>query len=72
MNPESATIHVAQQLLANAAQEMQWEDMPDIGEGDWLRIEEQLVRLAPNSPYFNEALLVLEQRAAEWQENNDE
>jgi hypothetical protein len=71
MRPESATIHVAQHMLANAAREMQWEDMPYIGESDWYRVVKHLERLAPETLYFNEALTVLEERAAKWQKNND-
>ena len=63
---------VARQLLANTVDNMEWEDMPDIGEYDWLRIVERCRELAPEPDGFDAALLSLEDGARQWGEDNDE
>ncbi len=63
---------VARQLLAKAAREIEWEDIPDIGEYDWLKIEERLLELAPEPEGFDDAITLLEDMAAQWDENDDE
>ena len=63
---------VARQLLANAAREIEWEDIPDVGEYGWLKIEERLLELAPEPEGFDRAITLLEDMAAKWEENNDE
>ena len=55
---------VAAQLLANAARELEWEDTPDIGEYDWEAVVIECKRLTPEQDNFNEAITLLETRAA--------
>ena len=63
---------VARQLLANAARDIEWEDIPDIGEYDWLRIEDRLIELAPEPEGFDEAITTLEDTAAKWQDEDSD
>ena len=63
---------VARQLLANVAGELNWEDMPDVGEYDWLRIVERCKELAPKPDGFAAAIKLLEDSAQEWKKDNDE
>lgn len=71
MNAESAAIHVATQLIANAARDIEWEDTPEIGEADWLRIQHHIERLAPETRFWNEAIIILEERAEKWAKAQD-
>ena len=65
MTVERATDIVARQLMANAADEIQWEDMPDIGEFDFERIAVRIREIA--EPWevndFDAAMTMLEERA---------
>ncbi len=70
LTPEQAVDIVARQLLANEARDIEWADTPDIGEGDWIWVADVMVELAPDQDNFDEAITLLERRAAEWQENN--
>ena len=63
---------VARQLLANVAGELNWEDMPDVGEYDWLRIVERCKELAPEPDGFDAAIKALEDSAQEWKETDDD
>ena len=63
---------VARQLLANTIDNMEWEDMPDIGENDWLRIIERCKELAPEPDGFDAAITTLVDRAQQWREDNDD
>ena len=63
---------VARQLLANTAGELSWEDMPDVGEYDWLRIVERCKELAPEPDGFDAAIKALEDSAQEWKKDNNE
>ena len=63
---------VARQLLANAVNNLEWEDMPDIGEYDWLRIVERCRELAPAPDGFDDAVVMLEDSAQQWGEDDDE
>jgi hypothetical protein len=38
---------VAQQVVANAARAIDWQDYPDIGEYDWYAIQDMARELAP-------------------------
>ena len=70
-----ATQIVARQALVNAAEDLQWEDYPDIGEGDWKQVQRQALLLAQgqmsSSPIaqnkaeamYDEAITMLEARA---------
>jgi len=68
MNVDQAIDIVAQQLVANAAREIEWEDIPDIGEYDWSRVETECLRLTPEPDGFDEAITMLEERAAAWED----
>jgi hypothetical protein len=56
---------VAAQLLANAVKELQWEDMPDIGQHDWEAVVDRARFLAPSPVRFDEAITMLESRVVE-------
>ena len=65
---------VARQILAKAARELEWENMPDIGEYDWLRVEDRCAELAPEPDGFNKAIRLLEDRADKeesWKRSTD-
>lgn len=63
MRVEEARSIVAKQLLANAARDIDWEDIPDIGEDDWNAITIILCDgLAPNQPRFDPAIELLMSR----------
>ena len=66
MTVEQAIQIVAKQLVSNAAREIQWEDIPDIGEQDFMWLMEVLLELTPEQSEFNEAITLLEERAAAW------
>ena len=70
MNSEQAIHIVAKQLVANAAREIQWEDIPDIGEQDFIWLVEVLLELAPEPDGWNEAIGLLEDRVAAWERVN--
>ena len=72
MNVEQAIQTVAKQLIANAARTIQWEDIPDIGEQDFMWLMEVILELAPDQEKFNEAITLLEKRSAIWMEAHDE
>jgi hypothetical protein len=63
MTTEQAFKIVAKQLMANVVREIQWEDIPDVGEQDFLWLMEVLLELAPEQDKFNEAITLLESRA---------
>ena len=64
VTPKRAIKIVAKQLVANAVWEIEWEDIPDIGELDFVRVMEAARKLVPPQPKFNEAITLLEERAA--------
>ncbi len=66
MNTEQAIQIVAKQLAANAVRDIEWEEMPDIGEQDFMWLMEVLVEMNPDQSEFNEAIGLLEKRAADW------
>jgi len=66
MSPEQAIVIVAAQVLSSAAKEALWEDSPDIGENDWIRIMGTMAGMAPEPEGFDEAIELLEKRATEW------
>lgn len=59
---DRAITTVAKQLISNAAREIEWEGMPEIGERDWGYIVVEMARMTPDQPEFNEAIAVLEER----------
>ena len=63
---------VARQLLANAINDMEWEDMPDIGEYDWMQIVERCKVLAPEPDGFDDAITMIEDRARQWAKDNND
>ena len=66
-----AIIVVAQQLLANAARDITWEDMPDVGESDWNRVALVLDAMAAPPAGFDAAVTLLQERAAAWEAAHD-
>ncbi len=62
MKPEEAIDIVAKQILASAALDIEWESYPDIGEFDWLAIEQRCSELAPEQDKFDEAITLIEGR----------
>lgn len=72
MSPEQAIQIVARQLVSNAAREIQWEDIPDVGEQDFLWLMSVMLELTPEQPEFNGAITLLMERAAAWQKEQDE
>ncbi len=66
MTPEQAIHIVARQLIANAARDIEWEDIPDIGEQDFMWLLEVCLEVAPEPDGFDEAITLLEQRVSEW------
>ena len=70
MTPEQAIHIVAKQLIVNAAREIEWEDLPDIGEQDFMWLVEVMRELAPEPEGFDEAITVLVDRAAAWEKEN--
>ena len=71
MNLWEAQVIVSRQLLRNAIEDMLWEDTPDIGEGDWLAVIDNMKVIVPEPHRFDEAITVLEKRAKEWEAAND-
>ena len=68
MTPEEAIDIVALSLIASAACDRAgegWEDCPEIGEHDWMRIAQAMDRLAPDPDpaVVAEAYALLEGRA---------
>ena len=63
MTVERAIRIVAKQFLANAARDIEWEDLPIIGESDWMAIADECEALTPDQPRFDEAITLLEARA---------
>ena len=70
MTPEQAIRIVAKQLILNAARKIEWEDMPDIGEQDFMWLVKVMRELAPKPEGFDEAVRLLEYRAAAWAKVN--
>ena len=70
MTPEQAIHIVAKQLIVNAAREIEWEDLPDIGEQDFIWLMEVMRELVPEPEGFDKAITVLEDRAAAWEKEN--
>ena len=65
MTVERATDIVARQFMANVADHIEWEDIPNIGEFDYERIVERIREIA--QPWivndFDAAITMLEKRA---------
>lgn len=72
MEVDQAIEIVAQQVVHNAVKwelDDGWANMPDIGENDWNRVAEKVLKLCPNQDDFNKAIEVLELRAWKSMEN---
>jgi len=54
---------VAQAVLYDAAQKVEWGDYPEIGENDWQDVIDRLDELAPHPDGYLEAYDLLEKRA---------
>jgi len=63
MNVWDAQVIVARQLMHNAIDDMNWEDMPDIGESDWLAVIDNCRVMACEPRDFDKAIGLLETRA---------
>ncbi len=60
---------VARQMLANNVDRFEdggWEEMPDIGEGDYEAIVDRIREIAPDQKDFAVAIKFLEERAEKW------
>ena len=54
---------VARQLISNAAEDIGWEDIPEIGFYDWEAVRKEIERQARGPSGFSEAVALLEKRA---------
>lgn len=65
MTPAEARGIIAARILQNAAENADWADYPEIGEGDWSDIVDELVRMAPapDSEKYDAAYALLAERA---------
>ena len=64
IEPLTAIEIVARQLVAEAAKQITWEDIPDIGEHDWLEVAGCIEREAAREPYgWEQAITLLTGRA---------
>lgn len=56
---------MAREMLARAAETIEWEDYPDIGENDWMDLMKRVKSLVPRYPadQVRLAYKLLEQRA---------
>ena len=63
MDVAQAVSIVARQLISNAAEEIEWEDIPDIGFYDWESVRKEIERQTWGPSGFNEAITLLEKRA---------
>lgn len=67
MTPERAYVVAAQLLIAQAAERIDWEDLPNTSEWDWEKIDDLIGQLAtwPDLREQREALELLEKRAGD-------
>ena len=63
MDIAQAVSIVARQLISNAAEEIDWEDIPEIGFYDWESVRKEIGRQARGPAGFSEAMALLEKRA---------
>lgn len=63
MTPEQAIVIVAQHAIADAAEDISWEDYPEIGENDWARVVDEVRSLADYPALYAQAHELLESRA---------
>lgn len=63
MTPEKAIEIVARQALAEAVEDLAWEDYPEIGEHDWERVLDAAADLAQYPVGYLAAYELLEARA---------
>lgn len=65
MDTELAVLLVALEAVASAAEAITWEDYPQVGEGDWLQVQAEVMRIARHPSRFPEAMTLLEKRAGQ-------
>lgn len=66
VDPDVAARIIAMAALHAAADDIEWEGYPDIGEHDFDAMREAALKLAPFPLFYEEAYQCLEDRAEEW------